>query len=59
MSSPKDVVVRKERNRVESLDDVRSCELDGPQGKLVSSPKDVVVRKERNRSTDNHYTMRI
>ena len=34
--------------RVESLDDVRSCELDGP--KLVSSPKDVVVRKERNRA---------
>ena len=33
---------------VESLDDVRSCELDGP--KLVSSPKDVVVRKERNRA---------
>ena len=33
---------------VESLDDVRSCELDGPE--LVSSPKDVVVRKERNRA---------
>ena len=29
LSSPK--VVGKERNRVESLDDVRSCELDGPK----------------------------
>ena len=47
MSSPQ--VVRKKRNRVESLD----------EGMLVSSPKGVVVRTERNRSTDNHYMMRI
>ena len=36
LSSPK--VVGKERNRVESLDDVRSCELDGPKAAREQPP---------------------
>ena len=52
MSSLKDEVVRKEIGnllitdlaRAETLDDVWSCELDGPKGKLESSHRDEVLR---------------
>ena len=41
--------------RAETLDDVWSCELDGPKGKLESSHRDEVVRKERNRVESLEY----
>jgi hypothetical protein len=41
--------------RAETLDDVWSCELDGPKGKLESSHRDEVGRKERNRVESLEY----
>ena len=41
--------------RAEPLDDVWSCELDGPKGKLESSHRDEVVRKGRNRVESLEY----
>ena len=43
--------------KVESLDDVMSCQMHGP--KLVSCPKGVVETKERNRSTSKLNRMKF